>query len=108
MTPRYYCWRDSLRLRKGLHWKGASPKPSDCPGLIRSILLIAFILAAAVLSMAIADALYEAGDAIREAKEAQAMLTDCLNGKPVGYVENKTGYGHGRTYITCKVEEINV
>lgn len=104
MTRLQYNWRDSLRFRRGLHWKNSTPTHRDFPGVAKSLvalLCFAFIYAFVMACLA-------SWYAEKEATTAQAMLMDCLNGRSTLYVENNSSYGHGRTYLTCRVEEVDV
>lgn len=99
-----YGFRDSIRLRAGLRWKGEAPTLNELPNLRTAIW---YVLAAA-LAMALGLAVAGSTQAIEDAKQAQAMLLDCLNGRNALYYENESGHGHGRTYLTCRVEEVEV
>lgn len=103
-TRTYYCWRDSMRLRRGLHWKDATPSMADMPNLKTALLYVL----AALIAVALAVKTSEASEARREFAEAEAMLLDLLNGRHSLYTENGSGYGYGRTYITCRIEEMEV
>lgn len=99
-----YGWRASLRLRKGLHWKTEKPTTEDYSGLIRAMI---YLLAFAGLIFLIAFGI-AAMQAQQDRELAEQELLDCLNGKVSLYYSNTSGYGHQRTYLVCKVEELQV
>jgi hypothetical protein len=97
----------ALRRRYGLHWRGTLPAmPWRELGAVLFILL-AYDVVDRIDAQAEQIAKSEAR--AREAAINEQRLLDCMNGRPLGYVERKPTRGPndgGRTYTLCKIEEI--
>lgn len=83
MSKYSYNWRDSMRLRSGMLWKGKSPSYGDYPSLPKCVLLLLIIgiLWAWVMDRDYAEEM--AAEAERKgavASQRTKELADCLNG----------------------------
>lgn len=84
MNKYNYHWKDSVRLRMGMHWKGESPSRHDYPSLSQCILLLllVFILWAWVMDRDFAEqAAAEIERKERIAEKRANELGDCIEGR---------------------------
>lgn len=105
MSKYSYNWRDSMRLRSGMLWKGKSPSYDDYPSLPKCVLLLLIIgiLWAWVMDRDYAE---QAASMIehqtRVAEKRANQLGECIQGKA------RFITGDGKAIVCKKAEEFKI
>ena len=91
MNPRWNLgWRDSARLKYGLHWRKHTPTLSDYEGAARLTIRAVMAILAVLLIWAWAMDRDYAEQAQRGAVESETQLVACLNGEAKWVSEDGT------------------